>query len=109
MADEHRFFAASDPQAKGLWFWPFVYYHRLAEDMNTLRQEEADWPWDAPDLVVCNAPMPRASGYYSGWLYGLQVMAVLAIRPGQHFLTGRIAALSDPVALAHAYNPMEWR
>lgn len=101
-----RFKNPSDPTCKGQHTWHFVYFHGRTEDDNAIEQEEKDWDWSAPDMVIADQPMPANPGEYEGELRGRNVIVVIAPRYGR--LCGRAAYADDEKALAHCRDVNEW-
>ncbi len=110
----YNFYHQNDPAApKNAEYWHSVYLHGLAEDHNNRIASEASWEWAAPDLFVCDQPMPTAEGDFPAKLYGLDVVAFIRYRWGQKvegdYLAGRVASPLDETGFAHAQNREEWR
>ncbi len=107
-----RAFHRDDPAARDLHLWHFCYAHAAAERLCDERLTEWFDPDELPagDLLAFDEPMPSQPGEYPGTLYGRPCVAVLAHRHGDRtWLSGRLALLDDPVGLAHARTPEDWR
>jgi hypothetical protein len=88
--------------------WPFVYFHADAEGLVTALCREQGWD-SAPDLVSGLDPFPYCDGEYRVSIYGRPGIAALRHQSAGSIAGGRVALLSDPVGLAHARRPENWR
>ena len=105
-----NFYHENDPRIKDMLVhrWPFCYMHGAAEDVINIEQYERDISWSAPDLFVCNEPMPSEAGAYYGKLYGHDVVMVIAEHLGT--LGGR-GAINEPSTddYVHVFKPEDWQ
>lgn len=89
--------------------WPYVYLHGKAEELSGSMVQNLT-NVGADDIFVSDRPMPTVPGEYTAILYGRTVIVVIAYSTGfSKFLKGRAALHDDPVALAHARRPEDWR
>jgi len=88
--------------------WHYVYLHGAAERLNELRAAQNGWEWAAPDLFVCDKPMPEEDGEHYGLLYGKLIAVVISSRQTCGVRGGRASLLKDAVGLAHARRPQDW-
>ncbi len=109
-----KFYNWNDPLSDQLHVWHFVYYHGQLEELNERVGEERGLEWAAPDLVLCDEPMP-AEGIYKGTHYGTPVVAVLSHTRQTHLgiflLPGGRVAVDDPKAAGydHVFRVEDWR
>lgn len=108
-----NFYHERDPNAPApnhCWHW--VYLHGQAEYHMETVQREKGWGWAAPDLFVCDQPMPTEPGHYEAMLYGRRVVVVLAAPERYKSLgkpCGRAAFPEDEAGFRHASTPEDWR
>lgn len=84
-----------------LYRWHFCYLHGDAEFQYDPENGSA------PDLFLCDEPMPTEAGTYACEVRGLPAVAVITQRHGG--LAGRIALVKDTEALTHALDTEAWK